>query len=94
MVEGRPALLRQSYMDCCRGGRIVIVLNEKIAIKAAAYISSCNTNAFGGRWAIMPDVQEVKHIKNAKNKVSTVNASDKNKGTINKSLMSIVANVT
>ena len=49
---------------------------------------------FGGRWAIKPDVQEVKHIKNAKNKVSTANASDKNKGTINKSLMSIVANVT
>jgi len=37
----------------------------------------------------MPDVQEVKHIKNAKNKVSTANASDKNKGTINKSLMGI-----
>ena len=45
MVEGRPALLRQSYMDCCRGGRIVIIFNEKTAIKAAAYISSCNTNA-------------------------------------------------
>ncbi|GEM_PF-5154161 len=45
MVEGRPALLRQSYMDCCRGGRIVIIFNEKTAIKVAAYISSCNTNA-------------------------------------------------
>ena len=45
MVEGRPALLRHPYMDCCRGGRIVIILNEKTAIKAAAYISSCNTNA-------------------------------------------------
>ena len=58
MVEGRPALLRQSYMDCPYGGRIVIILNEKTAIKAAAYIFSCNTNAFGGRWAIKPDVQE------------------------------------
>ncbi len=48
---------------------------------------------FGGRWAIKLGVQEAKHIKNAKNKVSTANASDKNKGTINKSLMSIVANV-
>ena len=45
MVEGRPALLRHPYMDCCRGGRIVIIFNEKTAIKAAAYISSCNTNA-------------------------------------------------
>ena len=44
IVEGRPALLRQSYMDCPYGGRIVIILNEKTAIKAA-YISSCNTNA-------------------------------------------------
>ena len=92
MVEGRPALLRQSYMDSCRGGWIV--LNEKTAIKAAAYISSCNTNALWRQMGNQPDVQEVKHIKNAKNKVSTVNASDTNKGTINKSLMSIVANVT
>ena len=45
MIEGRPALLNQSYMNCTRGGRIEIVLNEKTAIKAAAYISSCNTNA-------------------------------------------------
>ena len=50
MVEGRPALLRQSYMDCPYGGRIVIILNEKKAIKAAAYISSCNTN---GLWRQM-----------------------------------------
>ena len=45
MIEGRPALLNQSYMACTRGGRIEIILNEKTAIKAAAYISSCNTNA-------------------------------------------------
>ena len=45
MIEGRPALLNQSYMACTRGGRIEIILNEKTAIKVAAYISSCNTNA-------------------------------------------------
>ena len=45
MIEGRPALLNQSCMKCTRGGRIEIILNEKTAIKAAAYISSCNTNA-------------------------------------------------
>lgn len=70
------------------------MLNEKTAIKVAAYISSCNTNVLWRQMGNQPDVQEVKHIKNAKNKVSTVNASDTNKGTINKSLMSIVANVT
>ena len=45
MIEGRPALLNQSYMDCSRGGQILIILNEETAAKAAKYISSCNTNA-------------------------------------------------
>jgi len=36
----------------------VIILNEKTAIKVAAYIFSCNTNALGGRWAIRFGVQE------------------------------------
>ena len=49
---------------------------------------------FGGRWVIMPDVQEVKHIKNAKNKVITANATDQNKETTNESFMGVVANVT
>ena len=48
---------------------------------------------FGGRWAIKPDVQEVKHIKNAKNKAITANASDQNNETTNESFMGIVANV-
>ena len=33
------------YMDCSRGGQILIILNEETAAKAAKYISSCNTNA-------------------------------------------------
>ena len=45
MIEGRPALLNQSYMDCSRGGKIMIILSEETAAKAAKYISSCNTNA-------------------------------------------------
>ena len=52
---------------------------------------------FGGRWAAKPDVQEAKHIKdakNAKNKVITANASDQNNETTNESFMGIVANAT
>lgn len=55
IFEGRPALLNQSFMSCSRGGRIDIILNEQVALKAAAYISSCNNNALlwqGGSQAV------------------------------------------
>jgi len=40
------------------------------------------------------DAQEAKHIKDAKNKVITANASDQNNETTNESFMGIVANAT
>ena len=49
---------------------------------------------FGGRWAAKPDVQEAKHIKDAKKKMVTANASDQNNETTNESFMGIVANAT
>ena len=94
MVEGRPALLRQSYMDCPRGGRIVIILNGKTAIKAAAYISSCNTHALWWQMGSQARCARGKNIKDAKNKVITANTSDRNNETTNESFMGIVANAT
>ena len=58
MVEGRPALLRQSYMDCCRGGRIVIILNEKKPLRRQPTFLLATPMRFGGRWAIKLGVQE------------------------------------
>lgn len=49
---------------------------------------------FGGRWAVKPDVQEAKYIKDAKNKVITANTTDQNNETANESFMGIVANAT
>ena len=49
---------------------------------------------FGGRWAVKPDAQEAKYIKDAKNKAITANASDQNNETTNESFMGIVANAT
>ena len=49
---------------------------------------------FGGRWAVKPDVQEAKYIKDAKNKVITANTTDQNNETTNESFMGIVANAT
>ena len=49
---------------------------------------------FGGRWVIMPDVQEAKHIGMDKDYVGEANSSDQVNETTNESFMGIVANVT
>ena len=72
------------------------VSNRNVAFKTLFNGLALNiTTAIFNNWIDdCSDAQEAKYIKDAKNKVTTANASDQNNETTNESFMGIVANVT
>ena len=72
------------------------VSNRNVAFKTLFSGLALNiTTAIFNNWIDdCSDAQETKHIKDAKNKVITANASDQNNETTNESFMGIVANAT
>ena len=50
LLNGKPALLNQSYLDCPQKGKILIILNEKAASEAAKLISKYNNREVYIQW--------------------------------------------
>ena len=50
LLNGKPALLNQSYLDCPQKGKILIILNENAASEAAKLISKYNNREVYIQW--------------------------------------------
>ncbi len=50
LLNGKPALLNQSYLDCPQKGKILIILNENAASEAAKLISMYNNREVYIQW--------------------------------------------
>ena len=50
LLNGKPALLNQSYLDCPQKGKILIILNENAASEAAKNISMYNNREVYIQW--------------------------------------------
>nr|WP_311460858.1 PAAR-like protein [uncultured Prevotella sp.] len=50
LLNGKPALLNQSFLDCPQKGKIFIILNENAALEAAKNISKYNNREVYIQW--------------------------------------------